>query len=187
MEQDSGDRRALLTQQLDIAWQFAEGYVIDRITDAVMFWEPSDNVCTVRRTTEGWMADWPDEEHPPLPDTTVAWLLWHIEWWWANAANVAHGRPRTEPGGHAWSGDTGGIAAAKSMWDDILLTADLDRPVTGFMDEPVPLWFVAGWVNFELTKNLAEINHLKLLHANATGIVDPTARAPAGSGGGPGA
>lgn len=178
MEPDSGDRRALLRQQLDIAWQFAEGYVIDRVTDEVMLWEPSDNVCTVRRTTEGWVADWPDEENPPLPDTTIAWVLWHIQWWWANAANLAHGRPKMEPGDHAWSGHTEGLVAAKSMWDDVLRDADLDQPVSGFTEDPVPMWLVASWVNFELTKNLAEINQLALLHANATGIVDPARRKP---------
>jgi hypothetical protein len=34
------------------------------------------------------------------------------------------------------------------------------------MPNPCPLWFVADWVNFELTKNLAEINQLKIQHSN---------------------
>jgi hypothetical protein len=34
------------------------------------------------------------------------------------------------------------------------------------MPRPQPGWFIAGWVNVELTKNLAEINQLTTLHRN---------------------
>lgn len=34
------------------------------------------------------------------------------------------------------------------------------------MPQPQPVWFVASWVNVELTKNLAEINQLKALRLN---------------------
>lgn len=169
MSHDTGDRRALLTRQLDIAWRFAEAFVIDQVDEDLALWEPSGNACTVRRTEQGWVADWPDEENPPIPDVTIAWVLWHIEWWWTDAAALVEGRPKTPPEEHRWSGGTDGILATKAAWDRVLETTDLDQSVSGLMPEPQPLWFVAGWVNFELTKNLAEINHLKLLHANDRG------------------
>lgn len=99
MEQsnDVGDRRELLRRQLDVAWGFAEGYVIGQIDEDLALWEPSAHACTVRQ---------------------------------------------------------------------VLPSADLDRPLEWHLPDPQPFWFVAAWVNFELTKNLSEINHLKLLHAN---------------------
>lgn len=35
------------------------------------------------------------------------------------------------------------------------------------MPTPQPLWYAAAWVNVELTKNLSEINQLRIQHANA--------------------
>ncbi len=163
---DRGDRRTLLIRQLEIAWRFAEAFVLDDVDEALALWAPSGNVCTVHPTTSGWVADWPDEEQPPIPDVMIGWILWHIEWWWTNAAAGTLGRPATPPQEHRWSGGTQGLTAAKAAWDQILGEADLDQPVGGVMPEPQPLWFVAAWVNFELTKNLAEINHLRLLHGN---------------------
>ncbi len=76
------------------------------------------------------------------------------------------GRPGLSPSDHEWSGGTAGLVAAKLAWDDLLSSADLDALVDWHMPEPQPLWFIAGWVNVELTKNLAEINQLKTLRVS---------------------
>ena len=55
---------------------------------------------------------------------------------------------------------------AKHAWDRLLAEADLDMLVEWHMPQPQPVWFVASWVNVELTKNLAEINQLKALRLN---------------------
>lgn len=64
-------------------------------------------------------------------------------------------------------GSTRGIVDAKTGWDQILGSGDLDRQVTGLMPSPQSLAFVAAWVNFELTKNLSEINQLLIRYDNA--------------------
>jgi hypothetical protein len=114
----------------------------------------STNVCTVHRTGDGWVADWPNEDNPPLPEVTIAWLLWHIEWWWTDTISRVNGAQPIPPEAHPWSGGTSGIVAAKQKWDEVLATAHLDVLVDWLMPEPQPLWFIASWVNFELTKNL---------------------------------
>ena len=58
------------------------------------------------------------------------------------------------------------MLAAHDRWVGLLNTNDLDALVTGLMPDPRPFAFLAAWVNFELTKNLAEINQLKIQHAN---------------------
>lgn len=145
---------------------FATQFVVDQVDPALAVWEPSGNVVTVHRTEQGWTADWPDEEHPPLPEPTVGWLLWHIEFWWFNAADAADKLPTRAPQHTTWSGSTAGLVAAHARWRAILERHDLDELVVGLMPEPRPFWFIAMWVNFELTKNLAEINQLKIRHAN---------------------
>lgn len=156
-------RRVLLQRQLDVMWQFATDFVIDQVDLGLALWEISTHVCTVHETEVGWVADWPDEEGSPLPDATIAWLLWHIEWWWSDTVAMVSGRPRIAPSDHRWSGSTDGIGAAKRAWDRVLVESDLDALVRWHMPEPQPIWFIAGWVNVELTKNLAEINQLKTL------------------------
>ena len=165
MQDDTG-RRVLLQRQLNIMWRFAEEFVLGEIDEGLALWEPSANVCTVHAREDGWVADWPDEDNLPLPEATIAWLLWHIEWWWSDTIGRVNGGPSIAPADHRWTGGATGIAAAKQQWDELLATADLDTPVDWLMPDPQPLWFVASWVNVELTKNLSEINQVKMRRAN---------------------
>lgn len=158
--------RDLLERQLDIAWGFAVQCVIDRVPRESVLWEPSTNVVTVHESEGGWVADWPDEKSSPQPDATVGWLLWHVEWWWTDAARVCRGQTGMQAAEHRWSGSTDGLVAAKREWDEILHTHDLEAEIVGLMPTPQPFWFVAAWVNFELIKNLAEINQLLTQRAN---------------------
>jgi len=59
-----------------------------------------------------------------------------------------------------------GVREAGDRWRAILAHADPDAPVAGLMPQPRPLSFVASWVTFELTKNLAEINQLRIRREN---------------------
>lgn len=115
---------------------------------------------------EDGTADWPDEESSPLPEATIAWLLWHIEWWWGNTQRICDGQEPVGPEAHQWSGSTAEIARLKNSWIRYLRTTDPNVIISGLMPEDAPIWSIAGWVNFELTKNLSEINQLLLRHNN---------------------
>lgn len=166
-------RLPLLQQQLGIAWGFAEDVVLPEVDQDRCLWEPSEHVVSVRRVDGVWAADWPDEDRRPLPDVTIGWLLWHVEWWWGNAVRAARGEQTSAPADHYWSGSTAGIRDAKSDWDEVLATGDLDRQIVGVMSVPKTLAFVAAWVNFELTKNLSEMNQLLTRYGNTRN--DPSA------------
>lgn len=172
-------RRTLLQDQLDISWGFAQEHVLPRLDDDdVLLWEPSAHVCTVRRVDGRWRADWPDETREPLPEPTVGWLLWHIEWWWEQTLRSVDGLAPVPPEEHAWSGGTAGVLAAKQGWDRVLAEAHLDRTVRGLMPQPRPLAGVAAWVTVELTKNLAEIHQLLVRRSHDP--AGPAGRGPAG-------
>lgn len=158
--------REVLQGQLELVWSFATRVVLDGVDETQALWEPSGNVVTVHHHEDGWVADWPDEEHPPMPDATIGWLLWHIEMWWTNAADATEGRATRTPDAFKWSGSTAGVIAAHDRWLDILTHHDMDALVSGLMPAPRPFSFVASWVNFELTKNLSEINQLKIQYGN---------------------
>lgn len=99
--------------QLEIPRSLARDHHLPAVTAQNVLWAPSHHVVTVRADAAVWTADWPDEEAHPLPETTAAWLLWHIEWWWNDVLRGArgllaslgtNGRPRTTGscGGPRW-------------------------------------------------------------------------------------
>lgn len=157
----------VLVEQLALVWMFADQHVLPQIDAELVEWEPSANTVGVHYQSGEWVADWPNETASPLPEPTVGWLLWHIEWWWGNAVRACRGEAVVPPDQHRWSGSVDGIRAAKAAWDEILSTIRADTVVSGLMPEDKPLWFVAGWVNFELTKNISEIGQLLIRRGNA--------------------
>ena len=158
--------RALRTQ-LDLILLFANEHVLPRIDETVLHREPSSNCVGVRRADGSFVADWPDETASPLPETTIAWLLWHIEWWWSNTLAVCRGGSAVGPDAYEWSGTVSRIRTLAHEWSELLETADLETPIVGLMPDETPLWEIAGWVNFELTKNISEIGQLLMRYGNA--------------------
>lgn len=80
---------------------------------------------TVRRSPDGtWQPDWAETEPDPVPVPTIAWLTWHIGWWWSTATAHARGaepRSRTEI---TWPGGT----LAELTDDDLNTTAPFPVP-----------------------------------------------------------
>lgn len=165
---DTGNSLAARTlrTQLDLILLFADEHVLPRIDEPVVHWAPSENCVDVRRIDGVLVADRPDERASPLPETTIAWLLWHIEWWWSNAISVCRGGTAVGPDAHEWSGSVERIRTLADRWRDILDSVDATKPIVGLMPDDAPLWEVAGWVNFELAKNVAEIGQLLTRYSN---------------------
>ena len=161
------DARTALRDQLAIEWSYANDYIIGQISPELAAWKPCHSSVTVHETPNGWTADWIDEDNDTVPaPPTICWLLWHIEWWWTNTLAQVNNEPMSDPADFLGSGSTRRIMELKAQWDDVLATRDLDEPIDWVMPTPQPLGRVAGWVNFELAKNLSEIGQLKMLHAN---------------------
>ena len=164
---NSYDTRAALQRQLDIAWNFATDFILDQIDHDLALWKPAPDSVTVHPTGSGWVADWPSEDGTEsLPPATIGWSLWHIEWGWTNTLATVNREAQISASDFRWSGGTQHLAGLKRRWDRVLATDDLERLNQWVMPAPRPLSYIAGLVNFELTKNLAEINQLKMLHAS---------------------
>ena len=159
--------RSVLQGQLAIEWSFANDFIIGKTSPDLAVWKPTPTSPTVHETTDGWIADWIDEPDAaaPIAPSTIGWLLWHIEWWWTNTLAQVDNQPVTDPTDFFWSGGTDRIVELKAKWDQVLATRSMDEPISWVMPEPQPLGRVAGWLNFELAKNLTEINQTLMLHA----------------------
>ncbi|MEG8276199.1 DinB family protein [Streptomyces sp. AHA2] len=179
-------RTQLLRRQFEVTWSLFE-YHLERLEPQDFLWEPAAHCWTVRRSADGtWTPDWADTEPDPVPVPTIAWVSWHIGWWWSVA--VEHASGRTPPGRAdvVWPGEglptIEWLRGLRTRWLDVLDTLtdarlDATAPFPWPSDPRYTVADMAAWVNTELTKNVSEIGQLRLLRAASAGT--PGARPPA--------
>lgn len=169
----SVSRCDLLRWQFDMTWALLDLHLRALATEDYL-WEPAPLVWTVRPGPDGaWMPDWSDVEPDPIPVPTIAWLTWHIGWWWSVTLDHAEGRPVRERVDIHWPGAdqvVEWLSGLRDRWRRVLdayTDADLDRPAAfPWGDTPDrTVAHTAGWVNAELMKNAAEIGQLRLIRA----------------------
>jgi DinB superfamily len=142
--------------QFDLAWALADLHLAALVDDDFL-WEPAPLCWTVRPDSAGvWRPDFAEVEPDPIPVPTVAWLTWHIDWWWSTTIDRVTSAPPRDRTDVTWPG-TGSAAVTRIRelavgWRELIATADAKT---------------ALWVNVELTKNISEIGQLRLLRAAA--------------------
>ncbi|MFE5571697.1 DinB family protein [Amycolatopsis japonica] len=156
-------RSELSRWQFDLTWSLFEYHLAD-LTSEDFFWEPTSHCWTIR--PDG-TPDWADTEPDPVPVPTIAWLTWHIGWWWSVALDHANGRSPRERTEITWPGAETAIAwlgGLRQEWLDRLTDADFDAPSAYPFGEEAGLTFAhtVAWVNAELMKNVSEIGQLRM-------------------------
>ncbi|MBY8848322.1 MULTISPECIES: DinB family protein [Saccharothrix] len=154
--------RELLHWQFDLTWGLFE-YHLERLVPGDHLWEPADLVWTIR---DG-VPDWAESEPDPVPVPTIAWVSWHIGWWWSVAIDHAAGRRPRDRAEVVWPGPervVDWLRAMRDEWSTLLPTLDLTAPST-FPWPDRTVGHVVAWVNAELMKNVTEIGQLRLLRA----------------------
>ena len=161
-------------RQFELAWSLAELH-LEALVDEDFLWEPASLCWTVRQDEAGvWRPDWAEVEPDPIPVPTIAWLSWHIDYWWSAAIAALADRKGRDPSEVIWAGDGPAavtrVRALAADWRNVL--ADIDeRDLTAAATFP---WgantehTVADtvlWVTVELTKNISEIGQLRLIRA----------------------
>lgn len=157
-------QRDLLHWQCDLTWSLFE-YHLDLLDPADLLWEPkSPHVFSMRHDGTTWERDWPTPEQESAGVATMAWLTWHVGWWWTSA--IDHVRD-DEPREVVWPGPDGAVGWLRGLreeWREALDRADLDAKTTfPWPDGSLTVAHTAAWVNAELMKNVAEIGQLRRL------------------------
>jgi hypothetical protein len=160
--------------QFDLVWALTELHLA-ALDEDDFWWEPADLCWTVRRDDTGqWQVDFADVEPDPVPVPTIAWLAWHIDFWWSAAIDTLQGRVAGGAADVTWAGSglaaVARIRALAELWRNLLsgmTAADLARRSTfpWRVDDGRTVADTALWVAVELTKNASEIGQLRLLRA----------------------
>ena len=169
---DDPTRRPLI-RQLDTASKLAR-YHLESLTTAECLWRPADKGLHVHLAPDGrWLADWPEHEGYDLGPPSIAWLTWHIEFWWSMVLDHSFGRGTLTREAVRWPGDAervrAGLGGLEAGWRAQLARLDdadfesAERARWPFRDRPFV--DVVAWVNVELTKNAAEIGYARFLYA----------------------
>ncbi|MGV0788805.1 DinB family protein [Mycolicibacterium sp. XJ2] len=160
-----------LRWQFDLVWALADLHLAS-LADDDFLWEPTEVTWTVRPDAGGvWHADWSDTEPQPIPVPTIAWLTWHVDWWWSSAISHLTGEAPREPRDVTWPGEGAAVVARlrhlADRWRKVLAGVDPNAPSAypWGEDSGHTVAHTALWVNVELTKNTAEIGQLRLIRA----------------------
>ncbi len=165
--------RATLLRQFDTAWKLAQ-YHLDGLTTDECLWRPARAGLHVLQQPGGtWRADWPTHEGYDLGPASIAWITWHMGFWWSMVLDHSFANATLTREQVAWPGTADGVRTAlggfATTWrariealsdDDLRATTRAHWP---FSDRPFA--DVVAWATVELTKNAAELGYARFLHA----------------------
>ena len=167
------EARGYLLRQFETAWELTQYHLAGLTTEACL-WRPARAGLHVVQAPDGrWLAQWPEHEGYDLGPSSLAWLTWHLGFWWSMALDHALGDGTLTREDVTWPGTAdevrawiGGLqvkwrAMLEQLTDDDLRSPERTR--WPFQDRP--FGDVVAWANVELMKNAAEIGYARFLHA----------------------
>lgn len=165
--------RDTLLRQFDTAWSLTQYHLTDLGTDACL-WRPASAGLHVWPSADGsWRADWPSHEGYTLGPPSIAWITWHMGFWWTMVLDHTFGARTATRESVSWPGDADGVRAwlqgCATRWRTSLETlpaaawTSADLTQWPFRDRPFA--DVVAWANVELMKNAAELGYARFLHA----------------------
>ena len=164
-----------LLRQFDTAWKLTSIH-LDGLSTADCLWRPARCGLHVHQAVDGrWMADWPTHERYDMGPPSIAWLTWHICFWWSMMLDHSFGDATLTRESVAWPGSAEGVRAEidrlASTWLSVLnRTTSAELRITEQTRWPFrdrPFGDLIAWANMELTKNAAEIGYARFLRAVA--------------------
>jgi len=165
--------RDTLLKQFDTAWRLMSYHLNDLTTDECLRQPALRGLHISQGVDHVWRADWPTHEGYDLGPPSIAWITWHVIFWWSMALDHSFGPGALKREAVTWPGDAKAtrkaIAALQERWSSALAAltdadfASAERTRWPYKERPFA--DVVAWVNMELTKNAAEIGYARFLYA----------------------
>ncbi|HWN07602.1 MAG TPA: DinB family protein [Steroidobacteraceae bacterium] len=170
-----------LLRQLDTAWKLTR-FHLDGLTTEECLWRPALRGLHVTRREDGrWRADWPEHEGYDIGPPSIAWVTWHMVFWWSMVLDHSFGPGTLERGSVAWPGSADSVRRVldqlHGQWHAALAglsEAEFRSPAQArwpFRDRP--FGDVIAWANVELVKNASEIGYARFLYAGREPVAAP--------------
>ena len=159
--------------QLDMCWQLYL-YYMNQLDETEALWSFSATGLQVHKQGDGWHIDWPETESYEIGPSSIAWIMWHIIYWWSTAINANFEDGTLKKEDIPWPGS---VAKAKEIikqlydqWVAILSNLpDAEYHAKQYAKWPLTdksFFETALWLNGELMKNTAEIGYGRFLYAS---------------------
>jgi len=167
------EAKTYLLRQFETAEKLAS-YHLQSLTTAECLWRPSEQGLHVYQNSEGqWCPDWPSSEGYDIGPPSIAWLTWHLGFWWSMVLDHSFGAGSLQRTAITWPGSAQAVRTwfdqlQKEWGEHLLELTDADLRATERTHWPFqerPFGDVLAWVNIELTKNAAEIGYVRFLYA----------------------
>ena len=85
------DDGSYLRRQFKTAWSLTDLHLTGLDTEECL-WRPAAQGMHVHRAPDGtWRADWPEHERYDLGPSSIAWLTWHLGFWWSMVLDHSFG------------------------------------------------------------------------------------------------
>jgi hypothetical protein len=162
----------VLLRQYEIAWSLTS-YHLENLSTEECLWRPSAKGLHVTVSKDGWRGEWPDHEGYDLGPPSIAWLVWHIGFWWSMTINHSFEDstlsresvvcPGTSDDARSW------LLSLHEKWKGLLATVSeedlLSSAKTQWPFRDRPFADVIAWANVELVKNASELGYARFLYA----------------------
>jgi hypothetical protein len=98
-----------LIRQFETAWKLTTFHLHGLATTECL-WRPAREGLHVHRGPDGtWRADWPDHEGYDVGPPSIAWLTWHLGFWWSMVLDHSFGDGALSREKVIWPGDADGV------------------------------------------------------------------------------
>lgn len=157
--------------QFNIAWKLLNYHLSD-LGDKECLWKPNFTCLSVNKKAGVWVADWPSSEGYDIGPANIAWLTWHIIFWWSMAIDYSFGNATLIRENVLWPGNVklvkDVIWELHNKWMDSFGELSDDeiclKNRTKWPFEDMPFYDLFGWMNLELMKNASEIGYCRFLY-----------------------
>ncbi len=158
-----------------MAWQLYL-YHIDNLGETEALWAFSPTGLQVYKEEDSWWVDWPETESYEMGPPSIAWIMWHIIYWWSMAWNCNFGDGTLKKEDIPWPGSIEKAKAAIDSLHDKWVSKLNDLSEADYLSKRQSQWplsdrnlaDIALWLNGELMKNAAEIGYGRFLYATCT-------------------
>jgi hypothetical protein len=169
--------RDYLLRQFETAWSLTQ-FHLNGLTTEECLWRPAHQGLHVHQAPDGrWRADWPEREDYDIGPPSIAWLTWHLGFWWSMVLNHSFGDGTLSREDVMWPGNADDVrewlGRLQTQWRAVLeQVTDDDLRASQRTRWPLqdrPFGDVIAWANIELMKNAAEIGYARFLYAVRAG------------------